>query len=241
MKYLALIFFTITFSLNNYAQVRKLSKVDKEIMGGLYFGMTKDSAEKMLIANFKYSKICFTDCWLTPISNSSYWYLTNKFDFEKGKSTKTISGHYGILVPIYRSSRLTELYVVLGNYQIDGIIYFRQAVSNTLIKEILNELGNKYGEPIERDKLTSTYLVYSNSDFNKLSNPDIFISYNTPFGKTELSIANIDASINWNSYVRGYFCMFEPDYEIKLENSVSKYPCLHYVLDSKYYSQLKIK
>ena len=217
-----------------------LTKEERTIVGGLYFGMPEDSLQYSVGKGINVAPFSFQGCWGAEIQPLKKYYYVNSFDFVEYQ-TKGLSGHYGLVFPKFKNGRMNECYIAIVNYNIkDRYAVAMQFANGNLLYYIPALLRKSYGEDSINYNGSSSIIAIENSGYNYYENSGIVHTFSPKFGKVQFNKGLFTDEILWDDYLKSYVCYSEPvdssltDYK----NEVDFFPCIHYKLDPKYEEQL---
>ncbi|MFM2201306.1 MAG: hypothetical protein RL040_506, partial [Bacteroidota bacterium] len=194
------VLFSAFVALLSCGQVSKnqLTYSDRQIIGGLYFGMDQDSIEIVLKKNLQMDNFTIVDCWQNILSPTKRYCYSNFCDFsfakqipmhvQMGSSEPPFEqGHYGLVIPVVSNKRLSEVYVVLGNYSRKySYPDFSPFMSANIIDEVKYKLNKEYGKDSLAIESNAKVAILSEVNTNFTTIPSIVWKYKAKFGAVEL-------------------------------------------------------
>jgi hypothetical protein len=235
----------------NGSRKNRLSFHDREIIGGLYFGMPQDSIEIVLRQNLQMDNFTIKSCWGTILSPTRKYCYSNFCDFSFAKQVPAFmqmasseppfdQGHYGLVIPVVSNKRLSEVYVVLGNFsRKDSNPSFKPFMSANIIDEVSFKLNKEYGRDSLSHESNAQIAILSDlrTDFTYMQS--IIHEYKAKFGTVELVRGQLAEDISFSENT--YWCSGGGEGpENNPNEDVNWYPCIHYKLDPKYFEELNL-
>lgn len=230
---------------------------DRTILAEIYMGMPADSLEILLEKNAEKRLVYISDLgdmWsvngMIP-GNARAEFTTDVFNFS---NWPTHAKHVGIFKSVTLNNRISEIYVMLGSMAKnakpgDG---FNQMVSDQILRAIHGQLAENYGKDSSIYTGLETYSTIDlrSSSFGRfVSGITKITRFKSKFGYVDLMYGIPSNTHVWNkvpdldnpgSFSYEYFTMNAPKEIIPNEESVWLLPCIHYVVDPKYYEELKL-
>ena len=236
-----------------------LSKEDRTIISGIYMGMPQDSLISILENNSEKKLLYISDLadmWSTGgyiRGNARPEFTTDIFKFSNWPSQIELLGIYKSVI---LNNRVSEVFLMLGSTPKNAASgdVFNQYVSEQLLNAIEEQLIKNYGpdSSIVYGLETFSTLDLRASKFGeRVSGISKVKRFKAKFGHVDL-IFGIESNLHtWNkvpssenpgSFSYEYYTMNAPTgYPIAPHEKVWLLPCIHYVVDDKYYEELKLK
>ncbi len=217
-----------------------LSKDDRTIVGGLYFGMPKDSVKYFLERSIYEAPFTITDCWEVKEQDVEKYYYINSFDFVEYQ-VRGSTGHFGLVFPKFKNGKLNECSIAIVNYSLRGnYAIAKQFASGDFLQQIPFLLGKSYGkDSISYGVECSTMVVGDNGNKTKSIGATVH-NYSPKFGSVQF-VQGVKANdIIWRNSTGAYLCYAGPEDSNpdNVDEWVYSFPCIHYKLDPKYEEQL---
>jgi hypothetical protein len=246
LYYALVLTIVMLFTSCNEKGVDILTMEERTIVGGLYFGMPKDSLQYFLGKGINKAPFSINTCWPGEIQPIQNYYYTNSFDFTEFqvKGSNYESGHYGLVIPTFKNGRMSECYITIVNHNVlNGEPVAKQFANSHLLFYIPLLLQKSYGEDsISYDKFSSI-MVIETSGRNYYDHQGVVHTFSPKFGKVQFNEGVRSDRMLWDDLKKTYWCYDRPVDSTLFNglNEVNSYPCIHYKLDPKYEEQLGIK
>jgi hypothetical protein len=230
---ISIVIFSCSNKKDNY-----LTKQERTIVGGLYFGMPKDSLESLVGNQLSKGYFSVNKCWAELREPTVYYYVSS-FDYSEFKIPNSTS-HLGIVVPGFRNNRLASCNVFpvwAVEHDLSNSIF--QQANLGLLMSIPGLLKATYGEDSLYFDEAATTTAIEAAGYKEYSIASMVHTYKTKFGKVEFIEGLHDIYTEWRDRDKSYICWSSAiDSTTGPSSIVKEYPLIRYELDPKYDEQL---